>query len=423
MVLSKPHNLVLGTAMFTFSLAGTCGTVELVQEDGHYRLLMDGEAYFIKGSGGNGSLEELARAGANSVRTWGDNQRAYLDRAHELGLSVCVGLWIQHERHGFDYSDDAAVEAQIREHCAVIDELKDHPAVLMWAIGNEVELNFTNPRVYDVIEAIARHAKAVDPDHPTMTVVAHAPAEVVELLHERCPSIDILGCNSYGGLRALARHVREAGWDGPYVVTEWGTDGPWEVDPTSWGAEIEPTSTEKADQFRERYQMILDDAGRCLGSYVFHWGNKQENTPTWFNLFLEDGTRMEPVDVLASVWSGKDMDLAAPRTSELRLNGKRAESSVTLSPGETVQASFRIRRGDPYHLRTHWELLRESTDKRQGGDAEQRPEAVPVEVVEDRGNCLEFLAPADPGKYRLFLYLYGADNTVATANFPFRVEE
>lgn len=395
--------------------------VEIRQSEQGFTLYRGGQPYYVKGAGGLTSLDALRQSGGNSVRTWGDVDRAFLDKAHALGLSVCVGLWIEHERHGFDYDDSVAVEQQIKRHCAVIDELKDHPAVLMWGIGNEVELQSTNHKVWDVIESIAAHAKKVDPHHPTMTVVAHAPKDAVELIMERSPSIDILGCNSYGGIFGLARDVRATGWEGPYMITEWGTDGMWESDKTSWGAEIEATSTVKAQQVLERYQLILDDAERCLGSYVFFWGVKQETTATWFNLFLDSGETIEAVDALQYCWTGSWPDHPAPRMDPLRLNGKPAQASVRVVAGQPVRASFNLRRSDPSHLDIRWKLLAESTDKRMGGDREHPPQAVDLDILQDNGTCLTFKAPPLQGNYRLFLFLHGSHDKAATANFPFQV--
>jgi hypothetical protein len=396
--------------------------VTLQEVDGYHLLYRDGEPYFIKGAGGDHDLKLLARTGGNSIRTWGGTDIELLDRAHELGLSVCVGLWIEHERHGFDYSDNALVAEQIRRHCATIDRLKDHPAVLLWGIGNEVEIDYTNKRVWDVIEAVAAYAKKVDPHHPTMTVIAHAPKYVIKDILEKCPSIDILGTNSYGGVGVVADALREAGWEKGYIVTEWGADGGWEVDHTKWGAEIEPSSTEKAHQRAYRYGVMTSDRAHCLGSYAFHWGYKQETTPTWFNLFLEDGTATESLEILQYLWTGRFPKHVAPRISELLLDGRLPQASVTVKPGEPVKASYELTRGDPEEVRIVWELMPESTDKRKGGDEEERPEAVEINKIHQSTSRLEFKAPDEPGPYRLFLYVYGGNGTVATANFPFLVK-
>ena len=95
--------------------------VELRETESGWQLFRGGEPYFIHGAGGSGSLEALVDAGANSVRTWGGEVDDLLDEAHALGLSVTVGIWLAHERHGFNYSD----EEQVRSH-ATISEASTH---------------------------------------------------------------------------------------------------------------------------------------------------------------------------------------------------------------------------------------------------------------------------------------------------------
>ena len=89
--------------------------VEVVEKaDGQWELLRGGEAYYILGAGGSGPKDMLAAAGANTFRTWGvgPDLGDQLDQAQELGLTVVVGHWLGHTRHGFDYNDIAAVTGQ-----------------------------------------------------------------------------------------------------------------------------------------------------------------------------------------------------------------------------------------------------------------------------------------------------------------------
>lgn len=104
-------------------------------------LLRDGQPFVIRGAGGDGSLEALARAGANSVRTWGfgPETRALLDRAHALGLAVTVGIRLGHARHGFDYHDATAVAAQLARVRGEVRGAGRSPVLLMWGVGNEME--------------------------------------------------------------------------------------------------------------------------------------------------------------------------------------------------------------------------------------------------------------------------------------------
>ena len=42
------------------------------------------------------------------------------------------------------------------------------------------------------------------------------------MIKNYCPSIDILGVNTYGGIDNLGKMIRMHGWEKPYIVTEWG---------------------------------------------------------------------------------------------------------------------------------------------------------------------------------------------------------
>ena len=127
--------------------------VELSSNNGNWELLRNGAPYYIKGAGGEKHLDKLVEIGGNSIRTWStDNARQVLDDAQKHGLTVMMGLWVQHERHGFDYDDEVKVKAQLDGFRRVVLELKDHPALLFWGIGNEVDLNYSNTHVWDAMK-------------------------------------------------------------------------------------------------------------------------------------------------------------------------------------------------------------------------------------------------------------------------------
>lgn len=82
--------------------------VELVQNDGQYQLLVDGQPFYIKGAGLEfGSVEQLAEHGANSFRTWRtdngqDTGMEVLDEALEhASIYSFFGLCANHNVDGF----------------------------------------------------------------------------------------------------------------------------------------------------------------------------------------------------------------------------------------------------------------------------------------------------------------------------------
>jgi hypothetical protein len=395
--------------------------VELRQTEDGWQLLRGGEPYFIRGAGGDASLELLAAAGANSVRTWGANDiDALLDEAHALGLSVTVGIWLGHERQGFDYSDEVQVSEQFERARQAVLRYKDHPAVLLWGVGNEMEgyESGDSPVIWSAVNDIAAMIKEIDPNHPTMTVTAELGGGRIESVHKRTPAIDIHGVNSYGGAPSLAERLRAGGATKPYVITEFGPVGTWEMPQTEWGAPYEQTSTEKAAFYREAYEKgILAAPGFALGGYAFLWGHKMEGTETWFGMLLDDGSRTGAVDVMTEFWSGAAPENLAPTVEPLIVEGP-----VQVDPGDEVQVSTRVADPEGSAVSVRWVLRRESGDYLTGGD--YRPTLPDIEgtIIEGRVDGARVRMPEEPGGYRVFLYAYDEAGNAATANVPLLVK-
>ncbi|WP_345245307.1 glycoside hydrolase family 2 TIM barrel-domain containing protein [Nibrella saemangeumensis] len=399
--------------------------VELRKVNGSYQLFRDGKPYYIKGAGGSHYLDRLAAYGGNSIRTWStQNAQALLDEAHKYGLTVTMGLNVARERHGFDYNNAEAVAKQLQTLRQEVQKYKDHPALLMWGIGNELNLNYTNPKVWDAVNDIARMIHEVDPNHLATTMLAGINPKEVDYIKAKCPDLDLLSINTYGGLPQLPKRVRDLGWEGAYMVTEWGPTGHWEGPQTAWKASIEETSSAKAAVYKSRYEASMGhDTERCLGSYVFLWGQKQERTPTWYGIFTEAGEESEVVDVMQYLWTGKWPANRAPHIESLLLDGKNALANITLQPGTTYTAQATVTDPDNDKLTYRWELLPESTDLKEGGDRENRPETVQGLLSKANGGQITLKTPDREGAYRLFVYVTDGNNNVATANTPFYVKK
>ena len=190
---------------FTCLVAATLSTVgfskpckvEIVKNQQEFQLLKDGKLYYIKGAGAKSHFELLANSGANSIRVCSTNNESYMDSAQKHNLTVSLGLYVRPERSGMDYNDKYAVKGQIEQLKKEILKFKDHPALLIWGIGNEVDLRYSNFKVWETIEELAKFIKKVDPNHPTMTVIAGLDPSKVFMIKKYCPSVDILGLNVY----------------------------------------------------------------------------------------------------------------------------------------------------------------------------------------------------------------------------------
>ena len=393
--------------------------------DGNYQVLRGGEPYTIRGAGASGiDLASLARQGGNSIRTWSaDNATQMLDSAHELGITVALCLYAKPERSGFDYDDEAAVKEQFGRIKAEVLMYKDHPALLFWIIGNELNHDYTNSAVYDAVNDISEMIHALDPYHPTTTTLAGFSTEMLADVNDRAPDLDFVSIQVYGMLVDLPRLINDSGFTGPFAVTESGARGHWEVDKTSWQAPLEQNSSEKAATFLRGHTEVIQSFGnQSLGDYVFLWGQKQEKTPTWYGMFLEDGEQTEVVDVMHYIWNGAWPENRTPRIESVLLDGKSADNSIELTAGELYKAELAIDDPDYDSLRFQWEVKRETTAKQVGGDHEEAIPSLPGIIKNPADSKIELAVPGEPGAYRLFVYAYDGQNNAGHANIPFYVK-
>lgn len=413
--------VVIGLVLLSHTASAEPIPVELRQTEDGWQLLRGGEPYLIRGAGGDASLERLAKLGANSIRRWSvDDAGEILDAAHALGMTVTLGIWLGHERHGFDYDDPRQVAEQFESAREAVLKYRDHPALLLWGIGNEVEgfESGDDPAIWKALNDIAAMVKELDPNHPTMTVTAEIGGGRIASLHERSPAIDIHGINSYGGAQSLAERLRAGGGTKPFVITEFGPPGPWEMPTTEWGAPYEPTSTQKADFYRQSYEKaVLESQGQALGAYAFLWGSKMEGTATWFGMLLDDGARLGAADVMSEFWSGKPPANLAPTVEPIEI-----DADPMLDPGATFVASTSAGDPDGDEIKVTWVLRPESGDYHTGGDFRQDLPDIEGAVVDPADGTATIRMPDEPGPYRLFAYVYDEAGNAATANIPLRVK-
>ncbi len=73
-----------------------------------------------------------------------------------------MGLDVARERHGFNYDDTAAVKKQLEELGAEVLKYRNHPALLAWGIGNELNLQYKNPKVWDAVNDVSKMIHELD---------------------------------------------------------------------------------------------------------------------------------------------------------------------------------------------------------------------------------------------------------------------
>lgn len=373
-----------------------------------------GTPYFIEGAGAHDHFEELARRGGNSIRTWSERDlpRA-LEAAEKFGLTVCAGIWLEPECSWFSYHNAAHCAKQSERVRKVVRQYRGEAALLLWGLGNEAEGDGTNDAYWRQLNRLALLVREEDPAHPTFTAVAGLSAAKAAGLNRHTPDLDLVGINTYAALAGLRGHLAKVDWTRPWIVTEFGPRGFWESPLTSWNAPLEPTSTQKAAMIRSHYLKTIAPGGRCAGSYLFLWGQKQEATATWFGVFTADGESTATADAMQELWTGKAPENRAPEVKALICG------TTTLKPGQEFPVEVTASDPDGDTLRFKWEVT-DDLRRRDAAGREIRPPPIPEHVRSGEARTT-LQAPAKPGVYRAFVFVSDGRGHAATANVPLRV--
>ncbi|MEM1445730.1 MAG: GDSL-type esterase/lipase family protein [Planctomycetota bacterium] len=402
--------------------------VELRKDGDGWQLLRGGEPFTLKGGGVTpGHYADFAAIGGNSVRTWGlSNAEAVLDEAYEAGIGVMMGIWMTHPKHGYDYGDEQRNAQQISDAVAAVERLKDHPALLFWGVGNEVEIQTpSDERIYQQINRLAKAIKEVDPHHPTVVVTAGTGSDRVRMVAEHCPDVDIYGPNVYGRnmLGAIDRiYEKSPNLDKPLIFPEWGPSGQWgRTDRTDWGSVIEPSSTQKASMYLTNWVTTLNAGDpRLLGGYIFYYRyeNKPDDGtkwPSWYSMHHHTGEPFGGADVAEWAFSGDWPENLAPEIEALRSSAARQR----VAPGSEHRAEVIAydRNGD--ELDFEW-VLSPDHEARQQIIKPKFQKIDPANwLVSSDGPTLLFRVPDDAlGPYRLHVVVRDRQGKAARANVP-----
>jgi O-antigen biosynthesis protein len=204
-----------------------------------------------------GDFADMRASGLNTVRVYTPPPRWLLDAAQRHDLLVLVGLpW---EQHVTFLDDRSRVQRIQRDVGATVRELAGHPAILGYAIGNEIPADivrwYGRRRVERFLERLARAVRAEDPEG----LVTYVNFPTTEYL--RLPFLDFVAFNVYlerrEDLERYLARLQNLTEDKPLVMAEVGLDSrrngcDLQADTIAW--QIEATF----------------EAG-CAGMYVFAW--------------------------------------------------------------------------------------------------------------------------------------------------------
>jgi GT2 family glycosyltransferase len=200
----------------------------------------------------------IAANGMNAVRIPHTTPpRSLLDVAHQHGLRVMVGLSAeQYVGYLIDKKDAPNIEELMR---ARVRACAGHPALLCYAIGNEIPASIVRwlgrRRVERYLEQMYRVIKAEDADG-LVSYVNYPTTEYLQL-----PFLDILSFNVYlearDRLEAYLARLQTLAGDRPLIMSEAGLDS--------------LRNGEEKQAHVLDWQVRTTFAAGCAGAFIFAW--------------------------------------------------------------------------------------------------------------------------------------------------------
>ena len=199
----------------------------------------------------------MAANGINTIRVYTTPPRWLLDTALRHGLRVMVGLpWEQHIAFLDSRRQPESIEQRVR---AGVAQCAGHPAVLCYAVGNEIPSSIVRWHGAHKIERfLARLCRAVKEEDPgaLVTYVNYPSTEYLRL-----DFIDIVCFNVYlesqEALAAYIARLQNLAGDRPLLLAEIGLDS------RRNGEDIQAETLD--------WQVRTAFAGGCAGAFVFSW--------------------------------------------------------------------------------------------------------------------------------------------------------
>jgi exo-beta-1,3-glucanase (GH17 family) len=400
-------------------------TVAVTGSQGNWQLRINGAGYEVRGltygppqAAADGYLRDLKSMGVNTIRTWGvddTNTPTLLNRAAQQGIKVVVGHWLN---QGADYVNDTTYKTNVKnEIVARVNALKGYQGVLLWDVGNEVILTMQNfgLSAADVearriayaqfVNEVAVAIHAADPNHPVTSTDAWTGAW--PYYKNYAPALDLLAVNSYGAIGTVKQAWIDGGYTKPYIVTEGGPDGEWEVPNDVNGVPTEPTDLQKKAQYTASWNAVKSHPGVALGATEFHYGLENDFGGVWLNTFTGGWHRLGYY-ALKQAYTGQASTNTPPEITSMTVG---SQTSVPAGAQFTVNVAAADPQGDP--IRYNLMFSNKHITGNTGLDN--------VRFTQTGPGQFSATAPQQMGVWKVYVYAYDGQGNVGIEQKSFRV--
>ncbi|MGC9450759.1 MAG: hypothetical protein ACP5I4_04865 [Oceanipulchritudo sp.] len=316
----------------------------------------------------------IRKMGANVVRiygwTIGADHTAFLEEAcndGEKSLYLLVNRWINPYT---DWANPVAVSNLVSDWEAVADELKDHPAVMGFLIGNETNKeagNGDNPDFWNAMNQVAGAVKAIAPDKLVSVAITDKIYQV-SAWDAAMTNLDFWGVQVYRGVGFLDFFDQYAAASTkPLIITEFGYDAYNALTGAEFTEDAKLPAVAMENLWRELRINQSIASGGCVFEYADEWWkagspSTHDAPPGWDGPFADGEGNEEWWGIFRILDNGTSPDIHEPRAMFYRLaamwNEPFGTRLGTAMAGDKLQIHFTY----PIHLRDQQMVLGISTD-------------------------------------------------------------
>ncbi len=207
-------------------------------------------------------LALMVEAGVNTIRVYAPiDDKAVLDEIHAAGLKVIMGFGYDQKGY-FDILSGSFID--------YVNKYKDHPAILMWELGNEYNYHpewFKGGLTtwYKAMNNAAEMIHKNDTSHPVTTAHGELPNA---LALSSCPNVDVWGMNTYrwDHPEAIFEEWKEIS-SKPMYLSEAGADSYMTIE--SHGYEQGENQQAQADATEKILEAVFSNKDVCSGVTLF----------------------------------------------------------------------------------------------------------------------------------------------------------
>jgi len=400
--------------------------VQVTGTQGNWQLTVNGSPYYVKGldygptissSTADAYLADLQAMGVNTTRTWGtDNTtQPLLTAANAHGIKVVMGFWLN---QNVDYVGNTQYKNNtLNSIVGWVNTYKNDPGVLMWDVGNEVILFLQNYFSGSQLEAervayaqyvnqVVNAIHAADPNHPVTSTDAWTGAWPYYKAYT--PSLDLMAVNSYGAICSVKNDWIAGNYTKPYIVTEWGPSGEWEVPNDANGVPLEPTDSQKSAGYTSAWGCITGHTGVALGGTGFIYGDKEDFGGVWFNVKHTGNLNRPAYYALKQAFTGQPITGNTPPVFQSMTLSQTA--NIKAGTKITVTANFSDPNGDAltYSLRVCQKYINGNTIF-----------STPTFTQTGPGTFLLTTSKSAIGVWKLYVYAYDGHGNIGIGTATF----